>query len=899
MKPLPIELRPANAGTKTVIGGWMASNNPEHWLSEVAALRRAGLSKAPRILPITLNDRTLGAVILLPDGESANFSHRITPLVSLLPNVMSLEKAQLSLTLLEQEIRFSVFPGDLYLFLPGTGLIALEKGSSLKPRDLILLEQSTLTWNHAHPGPLPLSPLNGIRVELPEQEEDVSLNADGVGDLGGQKIKPSSSPLSKLGKGLGLGLGGLAAGPILGLGKIINMLPDGPGSTGATPFDKLEQWAAKNWKHITSARQRELDKLMELMDKNPDLGLRYALPLGGHEGRRGKATPGWTLGQRSLQLGSTHGGSAIDGWDMDHETQLRLEKQYRKAASDAEAKGDHQKASYIYGELLNDWAAAANALIKAGRHRDAVGIYLHKLNDKNRAATALEEAGLNLQAAELYLDTKQYEKAGDLFSKIDQPDQARNLWRQAVEHSQDPLEKARLFNEKLAERQSAIAILDEAWRSNHQANACIRAQFKLLLLDDEQPPIHQLIQDFGDAPASTLDAIQKSKLCVDLKRNILDSHYHHRLEDTVLRLASEQLQEHSTSKLGHQILNELKLIREEDRLLSRDVSRFVVRNKEIKTASSQSRQKHLTPTFDLGIPEKGKWQSLAPLGENTSIAGFSNNSLVVAQLQGRSCMGSELKTQEYNSQCGRVHHLGLIGNSEKARVFHFRSINRLHFRSLNTQRTPAHDALGSLQTVLAVGPVNDDSFMTLQYHSTGALVAQHYGPSGAKLETIVLDLAPPEMADPWWFCASRDQHSCFSANHFAAWRYPDGKIAACQLNEPIHKLVLTPRFHRVRALISSDHEVALLTPEKGGKVPEFINLYMSDGQHPCQATFARNGDAVVVSGHRGEIYSAGKYTSPVSTFSFPESLGYAIDISPRKAQSFVILTSKGRLVLFD
>jgi len=899
MKPLPIQLRQNSSpvDSRPVAAGWLSSDNPEHWLGETTRLHHAGMKKSPGILPVTLDGITHGAVLMLPENEAPALSHRVTPLVYILPNVLSLKNAELSLGLLEHEVRSLAFPGKLYLFLPGPGLIALERTSVLKPQNLIILEKRNVAWNLAQPGPPAPPRLNGIRVELPEAE-DLGLESDGIGDLKGKKIDPSG-PLGKIGKGIGMGLGGLAAGPILGLGKIVRMLPDGPGSHGPTAFDKLEEWAKKNWKQITDARQRELDKLMELMDKNPEQGLRYALPLNGHEARRGKAAPSWTLGMNNLRLGSSQGGGAVDGWDLDYQTQLRLEKQYRKAASDAEANNNHERAAYIYGELLGDWAAAADALIKAGRHRDAVAIFLHKLSDKNRAARALEEAGLTLQAAELYLELKKFEKAGDLFFELHQEERARDLWQEAVDQANDPLEKSRILHTKIGNLPAAIKILDESWRKGTQTKACLKAQFKLLLQNDDLSPLHRLIEDFGQASTSTLAEIEKARLAVELKNNVLEKDFHPALEELVLNLSSKNLLQNPTSKSGHELLAQLKLMQEDDHLLARDTTRFVAKNKNIATPSSASKRGHLDPSFILGIPQEGHWQSLACLGENTSVAGVSSSSLVVAQLQGRSCMGSELKTDEFTPTCRQVFHLGLIGNPNKERVFHFPSTKRVHFRSLNTSRTPSHDALGSLQNVLAIGAVDDDSFMALQYHKTNSLVAQIYGASGAKLETVVLDLAPPEMAEPRWFCAQRNNHSCFSANCFAAWRYPDGQIAACQLNEPIHKLVLTPRFLPVHALISSPQEVALLIPGKSGKVPEFVNLYMSDLGHPCFATFAKNGDIVVISGNRGEVSKTTNYASASATFSFPEALGHTIDIAPRGASGFVILTSKGRLILFD
>jgi tetratricopeptide (TPR) repeat protein len=850
-------------------------------------------------VPITLDGTTHGAVLLLPDHEKVTFSRRVSPLAYLLPKVLSLHKADLALSLLEHEIRFSTFPGNLYLFLPSLGIIEITKDAILAPHDFIILEKSPFTWNRAVPGPDSPPRLSAIILDLPEDNE-LQLQSDGIGDLKGTKPK-NKGKLKGLKNALGLGLGGLAAGPILGLGKLVNMLPDGPNSTSPSAFGKLEEWARKNWNEIVNARQRELNRLMEMMEKNPDEGLRYALPLGGHDSRRGKAPPSWTLGAASnLRLGSHQGGTPIDGWDIDYQTQLKLEQQYRKAAAQALADGNYERAAYIYGELLNDWAATAQALIKGGRLREAVSIFLHKLSDKQRAAQALEEAGLHLQAAQMYLELGKLEKAADLYQTLGNSEQARELWSKAVEKEKNPLEKARILDEKLEDRSSAIAILDQAWRSNHQPALTIRAEFDLLLKDDNSAGIHDLVTEFTATPPTIFPDLEKARLCLSFKKELLSEANHPPLEETVLRLASNHLTRSLTAKSSHQLLNILRDFREDDLLLTRDTNRFIAGSKKIKIKPSSRPGGHFTPAFELGIPQSGKWLSLAPLGKTISVAGILGEGLVVAQLQDRSCMGSELATSDFPPGNVGVFHLGLIGSTKKARVFHFTNGQKIHFRSINTQRTSEHDALGSLEKILAIGPVGQDSFMTLRYHRTGSLVEDHYQIDGTKSKSTVLDLVPPAMAEVRWHCASRDQHACYSAGQFAAWRYPDGQFSSCQLNEPINKLSIAPGAHPLHALITSQHEAALITPaKKSGKQPEFVNLSVGDGEHPLTSTFAQNGDAIVCCGYRGEIFAATKLGEPAATFGFPKELGHAIDIAPREAFGFVILTSKGRLILFD
>lgn len=900
MKPVTLTLQLRRETTsQPVTAGWLPSPSPEVWHTEATRLRKAGLSKSPGIIPITLDGITHGAILLLPEDETAPFSRRVSPLTRLLPNVLSLQNAELSLGLLEQEICFSNFPADFYLFLPHTGLLELSKTSILASKDFIILEKSPTTWNHALPGPLPQPRLGAIILKLPDPE-DLHLESDGVGDLKGKKPKGKGplGKIGKIGKGLGLGLGALAAGPILGLGKLLNFLPNGPASNTPTPFEKLEAWAQKHWKDISSARQRELNRLIEMMAKDPEQGLRYALPLGGHEARRGKAASGWKLGQRSLRLGNSQGGGAVDGWDLDHETQLKLEQQYRKAAAAAEADGNHERAAYIYGELLNDWASAAHSLIKAGKLREAVSIFLNKLSDMRRAAQALEEAGFHLQAAEWYFNLQDFEKVGDLYQHLGQENRAREFWNKALDEEKNPLEKARISEEKLGSRIDAIAILDKAWRSNQHAATSLQAEFKLLLKNEDQSAIENLITEFDAAPPSIFPALEKARLCLSLRQELLPEVHHAPLQESVLRLTSAKLGKDPSAKSSHQFLNLLKQFREEDELLNRDTTRYIAGSKTIKISPTQRPRGHLTPDFELGIPHPGKWQSLASLGDKISIAGIGAGSLIAAQLHGRSCMGSELATNDFPPASHGVFHLGLLGNPHKARVFHFYREKKIHFRSLNTKRTSDHNALGIHKNVLSIGPVGSEGFMILQYNSTGSLVFHHYLTNGTKFESTVLDLVPPELADARWFCASRDNHTCFSAENFAAWRSPDGQFASCQLNEPINKLTLSPGSHPLHALISSQHEAALLTPTKNGKVPEFVNLSVSDSEHPLASTFAHNGDALIASGSRGEIFSPSKLGEPIATFGFPKELGHAIDIAPNGPTDFVVLTSKGRLILF-
>ena len=878
MKPLTLKLQPRTKASPPVVAAWVPASDPGVWLAEIA-------DDDARVLPIVLKDVTIGAIIF---GETHN--RRSLPLVNLLPNVLGLKSSDLAIGLLDQEIQFSLFPLNLYLFLPGTGPVVIEKSQAFHPGKLVLLTQSPLTWQHAKPARPSRPSLKGIRLELPEEPEiDLeNLNESGIGSKSGEKLD-KTDPHYLLGRKIAAGI---VAGPIIGLGKLLDLLPDGPGTgKGPTPFDKLEAWAKQNWNKIADARQRELDRLMDLLDKDPDAGLKHALPLNGAESRRGNAPPGWQLGQNSITFGSGQSGGPADVWDVNYETRLRLERQYRKAAADATAAEKHERAAYIYGHLLGDWSAAANSLRKAGLHQKAVGVYLHKLHDKRRAAETLEAAGLTLQAAELYLETEEFEKAGDLFSQLGKTELAHRNWTRAVDKEKDPLLKAALLANKLQQIPNAISVLDNSWKAGKRAPECLRYQLELLQNNGDQSGTAALISAF--TTAAHLSKIQRVELIGQLKPTV-DPQHAAAFREAALRITSAELLENPKLKITTSLLQEFRKLDSSDRLLERDTVRFTTENREIRLPDTQKRSGRIQPEVIIDIPQEGRWQSLAAIGTTVSVAGLHGSQLVVATLQKRQCIGSELKTPDYRGGSAHIHHLGLTSNRHRARVFHFVESKTLHFRSLNSARTKEHDFLGTLKDVLAIGKSDEEDVVVLKYNSTASLVTEKYSARGHAKGSVVLDLAPPEVLETRWHCAENNKHSAFSANNFLAWRYPDGQLATCPISAPVHKMVFSAQND---LLISSEYEAALLIPGKPGKVPEFVQLFISE-LDDVFATFAKNGDIIIVCGCVGQIFTRDDLLTPAATFTLPSEKGIAIDIVEHGPRGFVVLTNRGGLVVY-
>jgi tetratricopeptide (TPR) repeat protein len=213
----------------------------------------------------------------------------------------------------------------------------------------------------------------------------------------------------------------------------------------------VEQWSRRQQEDLSDRRKRELNQLLDRFDKDTLDALRHAIPLTGSEARRGNAaTPGWKLGARNPDLDPfSKGSGAVDVWSINAETRLKLEKKYRDAAAREAAAGQWGRAAYIHGELLGDWARAAEMLEKGGRPREAARIYMERLRSGLRAAQCMEKAGLLAEAAGLFREAGQIEKAGDLMAALGQPEEARALWEKALAALTNPLEQARLMEEKL------------------------------------------------------------------------------------------------------------------------------------------------------------------------------------------------------------------------------------------------------------------------------------------------------------------------------------------------------------------------------------------------------------------------------------------------------------------
>jgi tetratricopeptide (TPR) repeat protein len=186
-----------------------------------------------------------------------------------------------------------------------------------------------------------------------------------------------------------------------------------------------------------AAALREL--LRQFREGKLEEALGHALPVGEPGSSRGAGlntgdrlpTRDMAYELRSLLGGSDRGPGSI--WLGHDDVMAELIKEYRKAAEQAIARGDHRRAASIYGRLLRDYRSAAHALLRGGLYRDAAAVFLAKLDDKRAAAGAFESAGEIDRAVALYRECGDHEQAGDLLSRVGEREAALAEYRIAAE----------------------------------------------------------------------------------------------------------------------------------------------------------------------------------------------------------------------------------------------------------------------------------------------------------------------------------------------------------------------------------------------------------------------------------------------------------------------------------
>ncbi|HEY4262402.1 MAG TPA: hypothetical protein VGM98_19730, partial [Schlesneria sp.] len=412
------------------------------------------------------------------------------------------------------------------------------------------------------------------------------------------------------------------------------------GAAATAPFAALGGMAAKMIpKSLVdqTKRLREIDRLLHLLKDDPDAGLKFALPMGGQAAARGTGQSSNQLVGRDISfgLGKLFASGPVDPWDIPPGQQLLLIQRYRELAAREIRMGRHRRAAYIFAELLGDLQGAANTLETGQHYREAAVLYRARLKRPLDAARCLERGGLLDEAAELYIEHGMMEQAADLYYRLERSDEAERLlrnWAVQLTQSGHHIRASAVFHEKLSDVDQALITLDRGWGYQApDAESCLKQTFQLLGQYARHDNARERIRDLREATLATPVATSAARAIASVATSYVDRTVQRDAEEATQVIIARHLQETTEERVA--LLNVLRSLAPQDRLLGRDCDRFV-RQKEAVTRKRPVRRitgiSHVQK-IELGSPGI-EWRVAKSNGEVLLAAGYFSGGLLLRRV---------------------------------------------------------------------------------------------------------------------------------------------------------------------------------------------------------------------------------------------------------------------------
>jgi tetratricopeptide (TPR) repeat protein len=245
-------------------------------------------------------------------------------------------------------------------------------------------------------------------------------------------------------------------------------------------INKMEQ----DFDNLEKRNQKQLDKLLELLRKNPAEALKYAIPLDGEGTSRGQTGRGYfNLDKRwfDFSLFGNMGGGGGGGGSIDiGDKYYILQTQYQNTARALMEQKEYQKAAFVYMKLLKDYPQAAQCLETGNHYAEAATIYLKHVQDKQKAAACYEKGNMVNDAIALYKELNENEKVGDLYLGMHKRKEANEYFQKVVDDyaARHQFVKASIVcKQKINDDATAQGLLMEGWRKNRDASNCLNMYF--------------------------------------------------------------------------------------------------------------------------------------------------------------------------------------------------------------------------------------------------------------------------------------------------------------------------------------------------------------------------------------------------------------------------------------
>lgn len=673
-----LQLRAAERPQPPPAAWFIPGDDPRVWLEELAVWQ-IPLDEA-RLCPLPQSasgGRACG-VLVIPPPDSV-------PRVTIRAEAYGLCASQLYLPILarldppasEAEIEAALL-NELAVWHPGAGLVGFEEADVIGVADLLAPPgERSCVWDLARPGRAPPPRLTAILTPAPPAfEESLADWRDDIGSRPVEALPPGSreslsSRLARLPRKAILAVACLML--ILAIAYLVSNWPAAPftllevvmwlalalllarllpslvaaGMASASDplfrhiatmpawAKKLAGWANRKLQQVgqslAAARHKEIDRLLQLLDSDPDGGLRYALPMSDF-GRRWAGPPGTRLPARdtSFRLERLGGGGAADPWEIEQQQRQALKRRYRELANREMRLGRHRRAAYIFAELLGDLSAAASALEQGGHDREAAALYRDRLGLPLAAARCLERCGSWQEALDIYRDQQQFEKAAELLTRLDRPDEAAVMYRRAADRfaaQGDRPRAAKLLEEKLAAVDEAGFLLAAAWPATPQGAVCLGELFKLFGRHGRHEQAAAMIARLRDERGSRVQLGRAVSVLVDVARSYPEAAARHQAAETVRVSAGGRLPQADLDEAAA-LVGAVRALVPQDELLGRDAARWLARLRKPTVPAKASvrsspRQVKIVETGGFQLPSDVTYKTLVSLPNGFIAAGFT------------------------------------------------------------------------------------------------------------------------------------------------------------------------------------------------------------------------------------------------------------------------------------
>lgn len=632
MHSVPIDLFLQPGGSDASGAGsvfWCPSPVTSVWLAELLAFSVDLGSVTLLPLPVSRQDLTpLGVLILLPAGLRPRRLLRAQPWQVLADRVLLPCGAEPSLPMRDQDW-IAVATARWIAIHPAVGCVAFAESDVLRVSELLVPPQMRAeAWNRAVPGLVPVSRITSVSpLEVVELAMLFDAEQREIGTQSPAALPPQPGEAAPAQPAPRPGLRAALARALLG------WLKPGEGAAGrAGMFQRLREWGFRptTARADEEQRQREVQRLLELLAKDPEAGLRFALPLGGHAGR-GLATPSNRLGERvpDYNPAGLRGGEPVDAWQIPSGMELALRHRYMLLANQEVGRGNHRRAAYIHAHLLGDLQAAARVLAEGGFAREAAALYLERLNDPAAAARCLVKAGLLTEAAELEARLGHHERAGDLWLILGNAERAKQHYETALRSLQGTgqwLPAALLQAEKLRDGEGALVALQQRWSGGENPQAMC-AWFALALRLGKQEAMLRLLTDQGMGPLQTPAAAQ---VLAAFLRYLPPGELRDATRSQILVVVAQHLVA-AEGIVRQRLLESLRRMEPEDKILAED-SRRILRSLAFAVRAKPQRFPD-SPIERLGqilLPYGTQWMQAAVADGHLALACGDSPGLIAA-----------------------------------------------------------------------------------------------------------------------------------------------------------------------------------------------------------------------------------------------------------------------------